>query len=279
MNLTLNLGGQLLTLYPPKIMGILNLTADSFYDGGRYLSEESVLRRAHQIITEGAEIIDLGAASSRPGAELIPAKAELEKLLPAIAAIQSEFPKAYISIDTYNAETARKTIEAGAHIINDISGGTLDPAMLETAAGLQVPYILMHIRGKPKDMLEHISETSIFDDVCYYFSEKLDILYKYGANDIILDPGFGFAKSTVQNYQLLSRLSELQHIFGKAVLAGVSRKSMINKVIGTKPDAALNGTTVLNTLALQQNVHLLRVHDVKEAQQAITLVNYYKKPV
>lgn len=279
MNLTLNLGGTLYTLNTPKVMGILNLTDNSFYDGGKYLKPESILKRAQQIADEGAEFIDLGAASTRPGVDLVSAAAELEKLLPAIELIKSELPELYISIDTYNAKTAEKCIEAGAHIINDVSGGTLDEAMLETAATLRVPYILMHMKGTPKNMQQHISEGAIFDEICYYFDEKLDQLHKYGANDIILDPGFGFAKSLPQNYQLLQRLSELQHIFQKPVLVGVSRKSMINKVLHTTPQQALNGTSVLHTLALQQNVHFLRVHDVKEAQQAITLVNYYKNPV
>lgn len=251
-------------------MGILNATPDSFYDGGKNNSIEAALQRAEVILTQGGDIIDIGAASTRPGAEEISIDEELQRLIPVVKAIASEFPDAILSVDTYRAVVAEEAIKAGAQIINDIAGGTMDAAMFATVAKLHVPYILMHIQGTPQTMQQNPEYTNVVAEVLLSLSQKVNELKRLGVADIIIDPGFGFGKTTEHNYQLLSNLRQLQ-LLGCPILAGVSRKGMINKVLGTTPDQALNGTTVVNTIALANGASILRVHDVKEAVEAVAL--------
>ncbi|MET1056506.1 MAG: dihydropteroate synthase [Pedobacter sp.] len=268
---TLNLKGELLDLSRPCVMGILNLTPDSFYSNSRISSVDRALERVETCLNEGAAFIDIGAYSSRPGADDVSTEEELNRMIPVVEAISKTFPEARLSIDTFRAKVARESIEAGAHLINDISGGELDAEMFETVAALQVPYILMHMKGNPQNMQEHPVYKNVSLDVVDYFEQKLSVLKKLGVKDIILDPGFGFAKTIAHNYELLNHLQNLD-IFALPVLAGFSRKSMIYKFLGTSPQEALNGTTVLNTLALQKGVSILRVHDVKAAAECIALV-------
>lgn len=270
-------GNQLIDLSTPKIMGILNLTSDSFFDGGRFTSIDRALKQAEVLLTEGADILDLGAYSTRPGAEEISEDEELSRLLPFIKTLVSEFPQAIISIDTFRAEVARQTIENGAHIINDVSGGTLDPYMFETIAKLDVPYILMHMRGDPKTMQQQTEYDNIVQEISLFLGRRIAQLRALGIKDIILDPGFGFAKTLDQNYELLDRLEEL-HLFGLPILGALSRKSMIYKELDTTPAAALNGTTVLNTILLMKGVQLLRVHDVAAAKEAVQLTQKLNVP-
>lgn len=269
---TLNAGGTLIDLSTPKIMGILNITPDSFYDGGRYQHVEAALRQAEKLLTEGADIIDIGAYSSRPGAADVNSDEELARLIPVITAIKNRYPEAILSIDTFRAHVARETIAAGAHIINDISGGTLDGEMFSTIAKLQVPYILMHMRGNPQNMQQLTGYDDVVHDISLFFGRQVAALRALGVKDIILDPGFGFAKTLEQNYTLLSRIEEL-HVLGLPILGALSRKSMIYKKLGITPAEALNGTTVLNTLLLIKGVQLLRVHDVKAAKEAVLLLH------
>lgn len=267
----LNAGGKLIDLSIPGVMGILNITPDSFYDGGRHETVETALRQAGKLLADGADIIDIGAYSSRPGATAIGPMEELDRLLPVVEAIVTRFPEAVLSIDTFRAEVARAAIGAGAHIINDISGGTLDDAMFATVAGLQVPYILMHMRGDPKTMQQLTAYSDLVQEISLFFGKQVARLREMGVIDIILDPGFGFAKTIEQNYELLRRLDEL-HVHDLPLLGGVSRKSMIYKKLGVTAAEALNGTTVLNTVLLTKGVQLLRVHDVKAAREAIMLL-------
>ncbi|CDS92372.1 Dihydropteroate synthase [Sphingobacterium faecium PCAi_F2.5] len=260
-----------MTFDRPIIMGILNVTPDSFFDGGQNNTIEQILIQTRKLLEEGADIIDIGAYSSRPGAALISSQEELDRALPAIAAIVSTFPDAILSIDTFRADVAEACIHAGVHLINDVSGGTIDPLMFETVAKLQVPYILMHMRGIPENMQQLTAYQDIVTDVATYFGQKIAALRKLGVKDIILDPGYGFAKTIEQNYELLHRVDEL-HYFGLPLLGGISRKSMIYKKLGITPQEALNGTTALHTLLLSKGVQLLRVHDVKEAKQIVDLL-------
>ncbi|WP_158798212.1 dihydropteroate synthase [Pedobacter sp. L105] len=268
---TLNLKGELIDLSRPCVMGILNLTPDSFYSSSRISSIDAALERVETCLTEGALFIDIGAYSSRPGADEISTDEELKRIVPVIAAISKRYPEARLSIDTFRAKVARETIEAGAHLVNDISGGTLDEELFETVAALNVPYILMHMKGNPKTMQKDPVYENIGLEVVDYFAEKVARLKKLGVKDIILDPGFGFAKTINHNYQLLNQLENL-NLFELPVLVGFSRKSMIYNFLGIKPETALNGTTVLNTLALQKGASILRVHDVKAATECIALV-------
>lgn len=268
---SINLKGQIMTFDRPIIMGILNVTPDSFFDGGQNNTIEQILIQTRKLLEEGADIIDIGAYSSRPGAALISSQEELDRALPAIAAIVSTFPDAILSIDTFRADVAEACIHAGVHLINDVSGGTIDPVMFETVAKLQVPYILMHMRGIPENMQQLTAYQDIVTDVATYFGQKIAALRKLGVKDIILDPGYGFAKTIEQNYELLHRVDEL-HYFGLPLLGGISRKSMIYKKLGITPQEALNGTTALHTLLLSKGVQLLRVHDVKEAKQIVDLL-------
>lgn len=267
----MNAGGRLIDLSTPKVMGILNITPDSFYDGGRHNTVDAARVQAEKLLTAGADLLDIGAYSSRPGAENVSAEEEQARLTPVIETIVTEFPEAILSIDTFRADVARVSIAAGAHIINDISGGTLDDEMFATIAELQVPYILMHMRGTPNTMQQLTDYEDVVDEVSLFFGEKVAALRELGVKDIIIDPGFGFAKTLEQNYILLQRLNEL-HVHGLPMLGAVSRKSMIYKKLGTKPEKALNGTTILNTVLLMKGVKILRVHDVKAAKEAIALL-------
>jgi len=267
----MNAGGKLIDVSRPKVMGILNVTPDSFYDGRRYHVVETALRHAEHLLKEGADILDIGAYSSRPGAKDVTTNEEQARLLPIIEALVSHFPECILSIDTFRSDVARTCIEAGAHIINDISGGTLDRQMFNTVAELQVPYILMHMRGTPDSMQQLTDYTDLVQEVNLFFGKQVATLRQLGVKDIILDPGFGFAKTLAQNYELLNRLEEL-HIHGIPILGAISRKSMIYKKLGITPDEALNGTTALNTLLLAKGVQILRVHDVKAAKEIIDLI-------
>ncbi|MBB5636356.1 dihydropteroate synthase [Pedobacter cryoconitis] len=269
--ITLNLKGELLDLSRPCVMGILNLTPDSFYSNSRMSSIDAALERTEICLNEGAAFIDIGAYSSRPGADEVTTDEELKRMIPAIEAISKRFPEAKLSIDTFRAKVAKESIEAGAHLINDISGGNLDEQMFETVAALAVPYILMHMLGTPQTMQQKPVYKNIGLEVVNYLAEKLSILKTLGVKDIILDPGFGFAKNTTHNYQLFNQLENLD-VFGLPVLVGISRKSMIYKLLGTTAEEALNGTTVLNTIALQKGASILRVHDVRAAVECITIV-------
>lgn len=255
----------------PIVMGILNLTDDSFYDGGRYNNDHAMLAHAQAMVEEGADIIDIGAVSTRPGASITDPETEASQLHAAISLLRSHLPQTLFSVDTYNSHTAIEAIEAGADIINDISGGQFDPEMFPTVASLGVPYILMHTKGTPDQMMGQAQYDDLVGDLTLYFSQRLEQLYLLGVKDVWLDPGFGFAKTTQQNFELMNRLHEFGELFREPLLAGVSRKSMIQKTLGCSPDEALNGTTVLNTLALCQGARILRVHDPKAAREAITL--------
>jgi dihydropteroate synthase len=257
-------------------MGVLNITPDSFFKGSRTQTENEIISQAEKMLTEGADILDLGAYSSRPDAEDISIEEEEGRLLPALKAIKSKFPNAIISIDTFRASIAEKAIENGAHIINDISGGTLDDKMFETVGRLKVPYIIMHIKGTPQTMKNLNQYDDMLQEISYYFSEKITALKNAGVRDIILDVGFGFAKNIHQNFELLNKLSGLK-IFELPILVGLSRKSMIWKTLKIEPEEALNGTSILNTVALLNGANILRVHDVKEAKEVINLINHLKQ--
>jgi dihydropteroate synthase len=265
--------GKTLTFIKPLIMAIVNITPDSFYDGGKYSNVNDVLRDVEEKIGHGADIIDIGAASSRPNAKEISEAEEWERLKEYLPQIRKKFPKIFISVDTFYSAIAKKSAEAGADIINDISGGNLDAAMFETIARLNLPYILMHMQGTPQTMQQNPSYIDIVKEIKDELFKKTEKLKALNFNKIILDPGFGFGKTTEHNYTLLKNLQQFS-VF--PVLAGVSRKGMINKVIGTNPVTSLNGTTVLNTIALLNGASILRVHDVTEAKQAIELVQFYK---
>lgn len=255
----------------PSIMGILNVTEDSFYDGGRYLSEDAVRERAAQILSEGADIIDIGAMSTRPNALEIPENEEISRIVSAVNVVRKQFPDAVLSIDTYRASVAKAAVEAGAAMINDISGGTFDPDMVPTVGQLQVPYCLMHTTAKPSEMQQHTEYKDILADMLQFFGQQLEKLHAHHVHDIIIDPGFGFGKTLEQNYFLMKNLEVFQQL-GYPILVGISRKSMIYKLFGTTPDHALNGTTALNTVALMKGADILRVHDVKEAVEVRKIV-------
>ena len=264
--------GKLIDLTTPKIMGILNLTPDSFYDGGLFNNTDLALAQTEKMLLEGATFIDVGGASSKPGAVEISIDEELARVLPIIEEIQKRFPKAIISIDTYRSVVAQQAVATGAAIVNDISGGNLDAKMLGTVGALGgVPYIAMHMQGKPQNMQDNPSYDNVLVEMRSFFAAKIDEAHKVGIHDIIIDPGFGFGKTLDHNYSLLKNLSSMQ-MDGIPMLIGLSRKSMIHKLLEIEAADALNGTTVLNTIALQQGAQILRVHDVKEAQQAIHLI-------
>jgi dihydropteroate synthase len=269
--MTINCKGQLIDLTSPKVMGVLNMTPDSFYDGGKHKNENDVLFHVEKMLNEGATFIDIGAYSSRPNAEHITEHEELKRILPIIHLILKKFPETIISIDTFRNQVAKQCIEAGAALINDISAGKLDENMLQTVADLKVPYIMMHMKGTPQNMLKQTEYDNLIKDVLFYFSERMAAAKQLGIIDIIVDPGFGFAKTREQSFELLNHL-ELFKSLEKPILVGISRKSMIYKTLETTPDNALNGTSVLNTIALQKGASILRVHDVKEAMECIKLV-------
>lgn len=266
--------GKIITFIKPLVMAIVNITPDSFYDGGRYSGVKDILADVEEKVKSGADIIDIGAVSSRPGAEEISEDEEWKRLQPVIAEVRKKFSKIIISIDTYRSEIVKKSAAEGADLINDISGGNFDKEMFNTVAKLDLPYILMHIRGTPKDMQKEPHYEDVVKEVMNDLRTKTEQLNKLGFYKIILDPGFGFGKNVEHNFKLLKQIDLFAAQY--PVLAGVSRKSMINKVIKTNPVTALNGTTVLNTIALLNGASVLRVHDVTEAKQAIELVEFYK---
>ncbi len=272
MNKTINCKGQLIDLSQPKVMGILNVTPDSFYDGGRFRNTSSVMRQVDQMLEEGATFIDVGAYSSKPNADDVSETEELQRILPVVDLIIKNFPEILLSVDTFRSEVAKQCIDAGASLINDISAGHLDKNMLKTVAKLKVPYIMMHMRGTPKTMQQQTHYKNLVKEILFYFSERIEKARALGIVDLIIDPGFGFAKTLEQNYELLNKL-ELLNITDLPLLVGMSRKSMIYKTLDTSAEHALNGTTVLNTIALQKGAHILRVHDVKEAVESIKLTN------
>lgn len=274
ITLSINLKGNLLSLKTPLVMGILNITNDSFYKKSRFIGNDNIIEVAQQMFDAGAAIIDIGAASSRPGAKLIDAENEIETLLPVLENLVKHFPEAFFSIDTYHSKTAKYAVDAGAAMINDISSGSIDKEMFSVIAALNVPYVMMHMQGIPETMQDAPSYSNVVKETLDYFIEKVSLARQLGIKDVIIDPGFGFGKALDHNYLLLQQL-HLFNIFQVPILCGLSRKSIVNKIIETNPDNALNGTTVLNTIALLNGANILRVHDVLEAQQAVRLVQYY----
>ncbi len=270
--MTINLRGKLMNFSVPKIMGILNITPDSFYDGGRYNSKEKILRQIEKMIISGADIVDVGGYSSRPGAKDISIEDELNRVIPVIEIIKKKFPETIVSIDTFRSRVASEAIISGADIVNDISGGNLDSNMFETVSKHKVPYILMHMRGNPENMMSKTNYENVTKDVCKYFSQRVDKAHSHGINDIIIDPGFGFSKTTQQNYELLNNLEFFKE-FQKPIIIGISRKSMIYKTLNTTPDKALNGSSVLHTISLMKGANILRTHDVKEAVECVKIVS------
>jgi dihydropteroate synthase len=273
---TLNCRGKLLSLESPVVMGIINATPDSFYKSDLGTGEEALLAMAGKMIADGAAILDIGGQSTRPGSERIPIDEELKRVLPVIELLHKNFPAALLSIDTYSSEVAKAAVAAGASIVNDISGGDMDAVMLPAVAAMKVPYICMHMQGTPGTMQKDPHYVNVVQEVLDHFIQKIAACKKAGINDVIIDPGFGFGKTITHNFQLLKDLSVFS-VLERPVLAGLSRKSTVYKTLGTTVDHALNGTTVLNTMALLNGATILRVHDVKEAAEAITLFNAYKK--
>ncbi|MEP6750538.1 MAG: dihydropteroate synthase [Bacteroidota bacterium] len=271
---TLNCKGRLITAARPVVMGIINITPDSFYAGSRQQDTDQIVKKAEQMLKDGAAILDIGGQSTRPGSHLLTAEEELARIIVPIAAIHKQIPEAVISVDTFYAKVAAEAVAAGASVVNDISAGEMDTAMLITVAMLKVPYICMHMKGTPQTMQQHARYKDVTKEVLDFFIEKSATCKKAGIHDVIIDPGFGFAKNTVQNFTLLKNLNILK-IMGKPVLAGLSRKASIYKTLGVTANEALNGTTVLNTIALQNGADILRVHDVKEAAETIKLFCAY----
>ena len=273
----INVNGELMYFSIPKVMGILNSTPDSFYAGSRKTTEYDIHLRIEQILNEGADIIDIGGYSSRPGAKDVSAKEEMERLSRVLNIIRKEYSKAVVSVDTFRSEIAKECVEKyGVAIINDISGGTIDSKMFETAGRLHVPYILSHIKGTPSTMSEHCNYQDLMKELVLYFSQKVYELHQEGVNDIIIDPGFGFAKNLDQNYLLMKNLEDLK-LFNLPILVGISRKTMIYKLLNTSPENSLNGTTTLNTFALLHGASILRVHDVREAVESIKIIQKLKE--
>ena len=268
---TININGTLLDLQKPCVMGILNITPDSFYAESRKTIERDIVSRARQILEEGGTIIDVGAYSTRPGAEEVSEEEEMKRLHKALGLLRKELPDAIVSVDTFRADVAKMCVEEyGVGIVNDISGGTMDNRMFETVAKLNVPYVLTHIKGTPQDMQDEPHYDDLIREVFLYFSEKINRLHDMGLNDIILDPGFGFGKTLAHNYELMSNLQMFRE-FEVPILVGISRKSMIYKLLDTTPQEALNGTTALNTIARLKGANSLRVHDVKAAAEVVAI--------
>ena len=274
----LNIKGNTLDLSSPKIMGVLNVTPDSFYDGGVYSNEKKILLQVEKMISDGADIIDIGGFSSKPGAKTISVKEEEKRVIPIIKLINNTFNKIIISVDTFRGEIAEKSLNEGASIINDISGGNLDKNIYKIANKYRVPYIMMHMKGVPANMQANPKYENINYEIIKDISYKIDIAEKKGVCDIIIDPGFGFGKSIEHNYQILNNI-KLYTVLKKPILVGISRKSMIYKLLKTDPSKALNGTTSLNTIALINGANILRVHDVKEAKEVIKLYSFLKENV
>ncbi|WP_347922506.1 dihydropteroate synthase [Pontimicrobium sp. SW4] len=270
--MTINCKGTLIDLSTPKVMGILNITPDSFYDGGRYKNDASILNQVENMLSEGATFIDVGAYSSRPEANHVSEAEELKRIIPIVELLIKQFPSINLSIDTFRSNIAKECINTGAAIINDISGGKLDKKMLETVGKLGVPYVMMHMKGTPQTMQQYTDYNDLIKEIIYYFSERVAEARSHRINDIIIDPGFGFSKTLEHNYSLLNHL-ELLNMVELPMLVGVSRKSMIYKILDTNPNEVLNGTTSLNTIALLKGANILRVHDVKEAMECVKLTN------
>ena len=268
----INCKGKLIDLSTPKVMGILNVTPDSFFDGGKYKDEIGILKQVETMLKDGATFIDIGGYSSRPNADDVSQLEEINRVIPVIELILKHFPETLISIDTFRSNVARQSVEAGAALVNDISAGILDENMLSVIGKLGVPYIMMHMKGNPKTMQQQTQYDDLTKDVISYFAERIAAAHKEKINDIIIDPGFGFAKTTEQNFELLNQL-ELLQLTDQPILAGISRKSMIYKTLNLTSKDALNGTTALHMVALQKGAKILRVHDVKEALECITLFN------
>jgi dihydropteroate synthase len=276
--MVLNIKGSVLDLSIPKIMGVLNVTPDSFYDGGIYSSEKKILKQVEKMVLDGADIIDVGGYSSKPGATSITFEEEEKRVIPIIKLIYKTFKESIISVDTFRSEISEKSINAGASIINDISGGDLDNNIYKIAGKYKTPYIIMHMRGNPSNMQNNPVYKNINYEIIKDLSKKIDLAQNNGVCDIIIDPGFGFGKTIEHNYQILNNL-KLYKILDKPILVGISRKSMIYKLLKTEPSKALNGTTVLNTIALINGANILRVHDVKEAKEVIKLCSFLKENV
>ncbi len=272
--MTINIKGELVNLDKPLVMGILNITPDSFFSGSRLGSYEEISQRISNMLNDGADIIDIGAMSSRPGAGIISAQEELDRLMPVLEVIKVEFSNNVFSIDTIHASVAKKSVlDYGVAIVNDISGGDYDSKMFETVADCGVPYVAMHMVGTPDSMQQNTQYKNLLDDLIYYFSKKISQANAVGLNDLIVDPGFGFSKTLEQNFEILNKLEQFG-ILEKPILVGISRKSMIQKTINCNADEALNGTSVVNTIALMKGANILRVHDVKEAKEAVEI--YFK---
>jgi len=277
---TLNCKGRLLVIDKPVVMGIINATPDSFFSGSRFNRVDEIVTEAEKMLNDGADIIDIGGQSTRPGSELIPVEEEIKRVVPAIKTIANKFPGAFISIDTFYSKVAIAAVDAGATIVNDISAGSMDKKMIETVAELKVPYVLMHMKGTPQTMQQATTYENVTREVLDFFIAKTHELKNAGIVDIIIDPGFGFAKTIEQNFELLKNLSVFK-MLDKAMMLGISRKSTIYKTLGVSADEALNGTSVLNTIGLMNGASILRVHDVKEAKEAVKLFSavYNKKPL
>jgi len=273
---TLNCNGRLLTVDKPLVMGIINATPDSFYSSSRHLTIDTVLEKADQMVAEGADIIDIGGQSTRPGSERVPEAEERERVLPFIHALVSRYPGIVISVDTFYASVAKAAVETGAGLINDISAGCIDSDLIDTVAALKVPYVLMHMKGTPESMQQNPVYENVTKEVLDFFIHKTAELKQKGINDIIVDPGFGFGKTIEHNFELLQQL-DIFSLLNRPLLAGISRKSTIWRTLGVTAEEALNGTTVLNTVALMKGASVLRVHDVKEAREAVTLIGKLKK--
>jgi dihydropteroate synthase len=269
--MTINIKGELIDLSKPKIMGILNLTPDSFYDGGKYNKVESALKQTDSMIEAGANFIDVGAYSTKPGAKPVSVEVEKKRLLPILEKLIKTNPKTLFSIDTFRSTIAAEALDLGAALINDISGGQFDNKMMETVGNYNVPYVLMHTSGKPEIMQKNPRYKNVIKEVTYYFSNKIQSAYKAGINDIILDPGFGFGKTISHNYEILKNLEFFQN-FELPLMIGLSRKSMIYKKLGISPGKSINGTTILNTVALIKGANIIRVHDVKQAKECVDLL-------
>ncbi|SFL26326.1 Dihydropteroate synthase [Porphyromonadaceae bacterium KH3CP3RA] len=269
---TININGQLVDFSTPRVMGIVNITPDSFFSGSRTEAANEIIERCARIIREGGTIIDVGAQSSSPASRFLDAKEETERLMPALKLIRNEFPDTILSVDTFYADVAKESVEEyGVNIINDISGGQIDERMFPVVAQLNVPYILMHMRGTPQTMQQFTHYDNFIQDILYYFSERKAKLNQLGVSDVIIDPGFGFSKTISQNYELMAYLKYF-HIFEEPILVGISRKSMIYKLLGITPEESLNGTSVLNAVALLSGADILRVHDVKEAVECVKII-------
>ena len=270
MNIKCN--GRLIDLSTPKIMGILNLTPDSFFDGGSFSKQKDAIKHVEKMLQEGAHFIDVGGASSKPGAAEVSTDEELKRVIPVIEKLKQEFPEALLSIDTFRSEVAQQAVEAGAHMVNDIAAGNLDSKMMEVVGKLGVPYIAMHMQGTPQNMQKNPQYDDVLVDVRTFFAEKITQAHQLGIHDIVLDPGFGFGKHAAHNFTLLNHLDSLL-IDGTPLLVGISRKSMIYKTLGITANEALNGTTALNSIAVHKGAHILRVHDVKPAMEVIRLLS------